>query len=376
MDLSPSASFSSLPPDKSQGIHASATKAFGKLCFSVVPLLYTQYSLETFVKICGHPIFGSCVRRVGLSHTRFDPDDFDSLVQEMASWRLTRKELVQTVQLLSARCDAEEFLVAHDVNSLLEQAFYQLAKFNHSLTITISPNEFASIGRREIYLPDEDTQYFYADVPFTSSVVLQSAKRAGCRVSKLDIAVASLRFCRDTDYDLSALMSSVSELSLELTLIQGGPEPQDFIQWIKNLLFGSTDVKNLDVCCMIFDDLDHHKFDPFGQLISRLPLEELSLSDIEISQQTMTNLVENLGPTLRRLCICSCDLDGSWKEVLVALQQYALQLENLQISGSRQPWPDTLVVSRGITGVRLAIDKMLRVEQRAVSDRDAQGNEE
>ncbi|CAD0092327.1 unnamed protein product [Aureobasidium vineae] len=243
MDSSPPASFSSLPPElvskicsdpgldkkdlivlrltsKAQGIHASATRAFGRHCFSRVPLLYTEYSLETFLKICRHPVFRSCIRLVELSCFRFDPGHFNLLVESMTIWNLDWDELVRNVQLLSARCDAQESLEPWDAKTLLERAFARFAESGHSLTIAVSTDEYNALGVSRVFEPEPETNYFHADVPFALHLLLASAKRAGCRVPKLDITVASRLFSsQDYDCDLSDLMHSNTELSLEMCFI-------------------------------------------------------------------------------------------------------------------------------------------------------------
>ncbi|KAG9663903.1 hypothetical protein KCU95_g7668, partial [Aureobasidium melanogenum] len=293
------ASFSSLPPElvsmicsdpglekkdlialrltsKSGHIHASATKAFGKLCFTDVPLIYTRYSLETFVKICGHPVFGPCIRKVKLSCIRFDSHNFN-----------------------------------------------------------------------------------------------------GCRVPKLEIAVAARRFSHDSDYDLSDLMHSISEVELELTFINdyGDDEPRDFILWIRDLLSHGTSIKSLEFCPMIFDDYDNRKIEPFFQVISRLPLEKLDLHDFSMSQKAMTDLLESLGSTLRCLAITCCDMAGSWREVVVSIQQNCSQLDYLQISDGRTPWLRSWKAYEGTTAVRSGLEKMLRAEQGAAEDSEKESDD-
>ncbi|KAG9697414.1 hypothetical protein KCU95_g3733, partial [Aureobasidium melanogenum] len=387
------ASFSSLPPElvskicsdtglkkkdlialrltsKVQGIHASATKAFGKLCFTVVPLVYTRYSLETFVKICGHPIFGPCVREVKLSCMRFDSHDFGSFVKIMVEWGYPRERLLNEVQLLAARCDEEDLFYTSDAKVLLERAFAHLSESDHSLTIVISPDEYEALGASRIFGSEERDEYFYADVPFTLNLLLGSAKRAGCRVPKLNIAVAARRFSHDSDYDLSYLMHSISELKLELTFVDqyGDGEPRGFIRWIRDLLSQGTSIKSLKLCLMIFDNDDNRKIQPFFQIISRLPLEVLSLQCLYISQKAMADLLESLGSILRRLDIGCCNVVGSWVQVLVSIQQNCSQLDYLQIFNSGKAWLRPWKAYEGTTAVRSGLEERLKAEQDAAED--------
>ncbi|KAK6004771.1 hypothetical protein QM012_008633 [Aureobasidium pullulans] len=99
--MDPSASLSSLPPELSSKIyhdpglgqedlvnlrltsrigrvHASATKALAKLCFTEVSLALTKHSLESLVEICQHPVFGPNIRKVQLSCVHVDREDSQS----------------------------------------------------------------------------------------------------------------------------------------------------------------------------------------------------------------------------------------------------------------------------------------------------------
>lgn len=399
--MDPPASFSSLPPElvskicsdpslkkkdlialrrtsKAQGIHASATKACGKRYFTDISLLYTEYSLETFVKICGHPVFGPGIRRVELSCTRFDTNSFDLYVKTLVDCGYTRKDLVHEVQLLSARCDAENLVKFSDANVLLQRAFGHLANSGHSLTIGVTTNEYRAIGRSRIFMPDDSGKHFYADVPSALNLLLGSAKQSDCKVSELDIAVASCHFYQDNDYDLSDLMHSISKVSLELVLIDdyGDDEPRDFILWMQDLLSHGTEIRVLELCVMIFDDDDDQKIEPFFRVISHLPLEELSLQDLFMNQKAMTGLMESLGSTLRRLTTCCCHMAGSWREVLLSMQNNSSQLDYLSVSDPRIPWLNPWKAYKGTTAVRTGLEEMLQAEQDANNNPDDQRNDD
>lgn len=215
-------------------------------------------------------------------------------------------------------------------------------------------------------------------MPLTLDLLLGAAKQSGCKVSKLDIALASRRFSGDSDYDLSDLMRSIPELSLELTLIDdyGDDVPRDFILWMRDLLSHGTDIKVLELCLLIFDDNHDRKIEPFFQVISRLPLEELSLQDLSVSQKAMTGLMERLGSTLRRLHIGCCDMTGSWREVLLSIQQNSSQLDYLLIGDGRISWLRPWRVHQGSTAVRSGLEEMLQAEQDATNNPDDQSDDE
>ncbi|KAG9522950.1 hypothetical protein KCU93_g6765, partial [Aureobasidium melanogenum] len=387
--MDPPASFSSLPPElvsricsdpglkkedlialrftsKSGHIHASATKAFGKLCFTQVPLLYTEYSLETFLKICSHSVFGPGIRTVELSCNRFDVGSFGPFVKDLVDCDYMLKDLVDQIQLLSARCDAEGLFDVSRARALLERAFAHLANSHHSLTICVSTSENPAIGCRRIFQQNFESPRFYADVPSALTLLLESAKQSGCKTPKLDIKTRSHRFSHGRDYDLSNLMHSISDVSLELILTHrsGLDEYRDFLLWMKDLLSHATNMKILKARQMDFDE----RFDGgLAQVISQLPLEELRLVDTRMTQKAMIDLSRNLGSTLRRLTISCCDISGSWGEILVSIQQNCDQLNYFFISAKDLSWlryPTTYRTYEGTTAVRLGLEGLVQAEQR------------
>lgn len=291
------------------------------------------------------------------------------LASSMTTWDLDRDEFVQHVQLLSARCDAQESLELWDAKVLLERAFSQLAKSDQSLTFAVSMADHDALGASRVFEPEGDTDYVHADIPFALRLLFASAKRAGCRVAKLDIAVAARAFSsQDYDCDLADLVRSITELSLEFRFINDfdEDEPTEMIPWVGDLLSWVSNVKVLHICPMIFDDHNGDQFAIFSQAISHLPLEKLSLQDVFIRHETMVSLLEKLGPTLRRLTLL-CEIIGSWKEVLVSIQQNANQLDRLRIYASFDvpSWLKGLKSFNSITAVRSGLENLLEAELHA-----------
>ncbi|KAH0398003.1 hypothetical protein KCU89_g7692, partial [Aureobasidium melanogenum] len=142
---------------KAHGINASATKAFGKRYFTMIPLLYSEYSLETFVKICQHPIFCACIRNVELSCARTGPRTFDSTLRHMTNFGWTRSFILEQAQSLAARCDNEERFDIRDAQALLVRAFTQLADSYHSIALAVSTDESYSIGAKKVYQANTET---------------------------------------------------------------------------------------------------------------------------------------------------------------------------------------------------------------------------
>lgn len=201
--MDPPASFSSLPPElvsaictdpdldkedlialrltsKSQGIHASATKTFAKRYFTDVRLLYTEYSLETFVSICQHPIFGSSIRRVQLTSACYDAKYFYDTVDELMQNKddCHYSDFAERIQLLAERCNAERF-DHHLADSLLAQAFDVLAKSDHSFVLAVDTNEKESLGCSEVWsAPILYTDYWQADSMGMLSFLVRAADKS------------------------------------------------------------------------------------------------------------------------------------------------------------------------------------------------------
>ncbi|KAH0028178.1 hypothetical protein KCU78_g3716, partial [Aureobasidium melanogenum] len=391
------ASFSSLPPElvskicsdpglekkdlialrltsKAQGIHASATKAFGKYCFTVIPLLYNKYSLETFVKICQHHIFGSCVRNVQLSCARIDPDHFHDLLTDIVYDGGSRKAVMRKAKRLAARCDSAETFAADVARSLLDQAFYQLAMSNHDLKITVSTEESGSLGYRKVFALNPECYSFYADIPSTVGHLLSSAQRAGCKVPVVNIIGTARTFKDSSVLGLADLFHSISELSLELAFIMdhGEPEPRDLIHWMKHILLSCNNLKSLELSLALSESDSFSNLDGFSESISHMSLETLRLSNMSTNQRSMTKLMIALGPTLRCLIVKNCFISGSWKEILVSIQQYAVQLDYFEFEDGVPLPSGTKITYDGASAIRSGFEKMLQALESSDDEIDDQ----
>jgi beta-phosphoglucomutase-like phosphatase (HAD superfamily) len=100
-----------------------------------------------------------------------------------------------------------------------------------------------------------------------------------------------------------------------------------------------------------------------AELISHLPLEELLLDSVTMHRDVMTDMLEGLGSTLRRLEITDCYIFGSWKHILLTIQQHAAKLEKLNISTIWRSWLEGSVEYEGIDEVRSGVEKLLQARQ-------------
>jgi hypothetical protein len=124
----------------------------------------------------------------------------------------------------------------------------------------------------------------------------------------------------------------------------------------------AVNLKSLHIRSNIFTP-DHIEFRHLAELISHLPLEELLLDSVTMHRDVMTDMLEGLGSTLRRLEITDCYIFGSWKQILLSIQQHAAKLEKLNISTIWRSWFEGSVEYEGIDGVRSGVEKLLQARQ-------------
>ncbi|KAH0343610.1 hypothetical protein KCU83_g8797, partial [Aureobasidium melanogenum] len=319
---------------KSQSIHASATKAFGKLCFTTVPILYNRESLRTFVKICQHTIFGRCIRKTELSCARFDREGFDEYMPIVSFIQNDRHKYLKEVQSIVDRCDADEFF---DPKPLLNRGFGHLAGSAHNFTIVVSTDESQSLGQSKVFRSQKGSGYWSADPTPILNLLLEAANAHGCKIQSVNITTEAVFYDRSSTYYVAEVVPSVSNLRFDMALNNddiydefdiGGP-----LWLMKRVLLQAFNLKVLHIRTNIGHDND---FAALEQPISLLPLNELRLSGVEIYDTTLAAILQSLRKTLRCLGICRCDIYGSWKQALLRLQQHTLQLDDLHISGSKR----------------------------------------
>jgi hypothetical protein len=389
--MDPPASFSSLPPElvakictdpdlgkedlialrltsKTQGVHASATKTFAKCYFTNVPLLWSQYSLETFVKICQHPVFGSSIHRIQLSCAHYDQDDFDQIVDGIKARCHTPRYFLKQIQRLCERYDAEQY-DRSQATALLDQAFGLLAESNHSFVLAVSTIEEKSLGASKIWTTSSTcTDHFWAYSFRKLDCLLQAADKCGCRVRGVEIQVTCDLDMSMEDYPLDGWNEWESVRSLEELKLDLPTEVYAYRDY-DGLFHGMLSLTpHLKILHTHVDpsDRNNETFRTLAETISGLPLEELHLIDLCMLGESMTDLLEGLGPTLRRLKISDCIITGSWKQILLCILQHAPQLGELQITGTDREWLDDSVVYKGVVDVRSGIIELLQVREEMV----------
>ncbi|KAH0025339.1 hypothetical protein KCU78_g4759, partial [Aureobasidium melanogenum] len=359
------ASFSSLPPElvskicsdpglkkkdlvalrltsKTQGIHASATRAFGERYFRTLRLLYTEDSLMIGVKI--YMFYDEVI---------YVTDYFDS-----------RDEFVWAIGRLRDKCDAEEELDDDLAKILLDEVFMQLTKSDHSIEISVSTDEDRSLRWRKVETSNMNSERWVADVPTTLHLLLGAASKHGCKVEKIDIRVEALRQFGESDLDLSGLLCSASELSLDalLTPVDEYPDENGEAVWlIEKILSTSISLNILHIDSNITRD----GFSHIVPVISALRLEELHLGYVfRIYHDDLIKLLKGLRPTLRRL-IVSSQITGSWKEIFLFMQEDAFQLDYLSIDCLVLPWSYEPKEYTGTTADRLGLEQLLQEKRDA-----------
>jgi hypothetical protein len=394
------ASFSSLPPElvakicndpdldkedlialrltsKTQGVHASATKTFAKRYFTDVLLLWSKYSLETFVKICQHPVFGSSIRKVQLSCARYEEAEFEDSVQELLGQNHERCELLRMIQQLGERCDHDhEQFDSERVEALLDQAFGHLAKLDNCFVLAVAADEENSLGRSKVLGPQMGSGGWWADPYSALEYLILAADRSSLEIRKIEVDVDAASECELDSHsfvfrawkDLRSVRS-ISEPAIDLWVTPGLNRYRDF-GMVQTLLSLPVHLKRLRICSNIFAEDD--KFRPLAELISRLPLEELHLDSLHMDRDAMTDMLEGFGPTLRRLEISDCAITGSWMQILLSIQQHALQPGHLHIKDTARDWMGSSMVYNSVTDVRSGLIRLLQIREGMIQNGESE----
>lgn len=83
------------------------------------------------------PSFGFSIREVKSSCAGFHEEIFAEVVERMLEDYVYRHGFAQGVLRLSRRCDAERSLVREHAETLLDQAFVELAELVHCSTLSV-----------------------------------------------------------------------------------------------------------------------------------------------------------------------------------------------------------------------------------------------
>jgi len=322
---------------KSHGIHLSASLEFAERHFKEIPLVYTRYSLETFVEICKHSTFGSAVREIQLSYARFLPECFqeeskslfDDIHGEMESQ--DRLKYLDKIQLLVNRCDAEEDLEkTGDARDLLAAAFSALSLWNHSLELSVSSKEDRTLGSNRLYISEDPGARWRCDVLGTVALLCRAATLSGCLVQYLRIHGTVWDHLVDSSaYSLSVL-SHLPELELEVW----SPDHDNLApissleDMFTKLLNHTVGLKILHLDCYYFERYDRCLDKVFSAMT--IPgLQKLILSNVDFD---LCNPFQKRIETLHQLELYDCRPRGSLKKALLSVQNNFPRLKNFYLS--------------------------------------------
>ncbi|THX91059.1 hypothetical protein D6D02_10635 [Aureobasidium pullulans] len=249
---------------KTQGIHASATKEYGERKFTNLRILFTPYSLQSFVDICKHPDFGPCVRRVQLSNVHADLRGMEFLVaHETHNLRSTDPQVIKSSAAKVQSCldrYYEEIALEEsgEGQKLLDSAFMFLAQYGHPLSLAIDNDESNSIGHQKLFI-DENIYSGWLWMPHTKTrapLLISSAARQRCEIKPQEFD----RFHTDGDDGDSICFSGIEEelhaigprlKKLDLTLT--AYTDAQSVKSIELILTEATHLKEFRLVCEPFD---------------------------------------------------------------------------------------------------------------------------
>ncbi|KAG9593911.1 hypothetical protein KCU77_g4449, partial [Aureobasidium melanogenum] len=386
--MNSSTSFSSLPPElvtkicsdsdlekqdlialqltnKSQGIHISASKEFAERYFKDIKLVYTRYSLQTFVGICKHPVYGSSVRKVELSHARFVPArfeeeskaQFDNVTLDGRSSQ-GRHVYLDNIKRLVNRCDEEENLKrSNNAEDLLAAAFTALAQWHHPLELAVSSYESCALGEGQIHSPGNlgENSRWECDVLGAVNLLHHAAIRGTCVVQTLQVQGAVWDNLIDSSSDSLSSLAHLSELGLDIW------PPGDMASFqvagldgmVTKLLENAVHLRTLRLESVYTDDGPQYLRSVFTTM-SRMELEKITLTYVDLDHfKPFENRIESL----RHLEMIECETRRSLKNVLLSIQDNLPQLEYLHLS---EYWGRQVIEFQGVQGISDGIDKLMQ----------------
>ncbi|KAH0160386.1 hypothetical protein KCU67_g6749, partial [Aureobasidium melanogenum] len=387
--MNPPTSFSSFPPElvtkicrdstlekedlialrltsKSQGIHLSASKELAKRYFENIKLLYTRYSLEAFMEICKHPVFGLAVRKVQLSYARFVPDcfeeeskaQFDNVTLDGRSSQ-GRHVYLDNIQRLVNRCDEEENLKeSNNAEDLLVAAFTALAQRHHPLELAVSWYESCALGKGRIHSPGNlgENSRWECDVLGVVNLLHHAATRGACVVQTLQVQGAVWDNLIDSSSDSLSSLAHLSELGLDIwpTGDMSSFQVAGLDAMVTKLLENAVHLRTLRLLeSSYFDDGPQYLRSVFTTM-SRMKLEKITLTYVDLDQfKPFENRIESL----RHLEVIECETRRSLKNVLLSIQNNLPQLEYLHLSEYRGR---QVIEFQGVQGISDGIDKLMQ----------------
>ncbi|KAH0371333.1 hypothetical protein KCU65_g2049, partial [Aureobasidium melanogenum] len=347
---------------KSQGIHLSASKEFARRYFKNINLIYTRYSLQAFVEICKHPVYGSAVRKVQLSYARFVPDRFEEESKSWFKYNLFRRqsqgrhEFLDHVRLLINRCDEEESLTkSGDAEDLLAAAFAALSQWRHPLEIVVSSYEAYALGQGRTYTLDDlsESAHWECDILGTVNLLYHAAIREACVVKVLQVEGVVWDNLVDTS---SASLSSLAQLSeLKLNI---WPAEDDSLRvaglddMAAKLLENAAHLASLHLEYDCTNDNGNYLREIFTAM-SSMRLEKITLAWLDFDR---SKPFENQIESLRHLELIGCDTNKGLKAILRSIQKNYPRLECFRLT---RPWLSKEIEFRGAQEVNDGIEKMM-----------------
>jgi hypothetical protein len=90
-----------------KSISSVATRSFSSRCMSSLSVIMTAPSLKRHIKICEHPVFGPCIRKLYISPRRITESHIKELLRDWTSFVdnvAIKSESIARAELMVRRC--------------------------------------------------------------------------------------------------------------------------------------------------------------------------------------------------------------------------------------------------------------------------------
>lgn len=358
--------------------NVSATKRFARTHFRLLKILVSQQGLQSLIKICNHPAFGSAIRTVALSSFRLLEQSLDyCTVAHLSNDNLssTPQDARTRTRHYARRLDEQQAIQeSGKAQDLLTQAFSILETYGNRIRIGVNDDYSLNTahschGNEAFFEGDVYSDYGEYCRDKCLKLLLNAAFRSGCKVDSVSILESEGRddmqlqleneksengdliiseishFGLDTDAALTVL-SELRNFTFTINEGDGNTSPRLSANTVESIDYMISLSPHLEKVELKFDfdfiscrDPEllvgrenrkvYEAFDKISASLTSDKLHNLRLEYLVGNEASFLNLLDKHKKTLRFVALRSCilRLHGVWARILMWM------LDNLVMEG-------------------------------------------
>jgi hypothetical protein len=392
-----------------KSISSVATRSFSSRCMSSLSVIMIAPSLERHIKICEHPVFGPCIRKLCISPRRITEShvkellrDWTSLVDNVA----TKSESIARAELMVRRCmdryrDEQVLIQKGGATELLVRTFAALEARRQDVGLFISPKIRRHYGATFLYR--DCCEYWSSGSTISHLTPTLRTCLEAIRISKIQFCKLGITLedtqdrwstCRERlDLNLKSFSAEdMKHFSMQkvITFELVRPDSYNLVEITTTII---SQARNLQILHLAHGDRfsfrsqsERAKNSPVEfkqgnnalQSIKSDKIKVLDFAIMSLSKQFLVDLLHRYSGTLEVLRLSKCALqDGSWTEVLSYVKDSLpllrmLNIENLYDATRKSSSTPHLTYRVAITPIRRERERKRERERERERERDRQ----